>query len=147
MNRRLPAYGRDLLEQRMAGAPVAACYVVCTARWTRRPDTPHVYVGADWSPDRTDWSPLAGLAARIVLRHDWPRPWADVLMLTAEIAVVAAPVHVHWVDDLGHDCVEAEWIMARHTDAPALWTPTLAADYRARANAWMTAPLDTEVTA
>jgi hypothetical protein len=140
--RRAPAYGRDLLRLRLAGEPVAMADVVVTATWDRRPRTPHVYVGADWMPGRTDWTCLVGLSVRVVIRDDAPLPYRLVVMLAAEVATVAAPVYAYWRDDdLGRDGAEVDWLADAERDPPAPWSNRLRDDYRRRADAWLTAPM------
>ena len=144
---RLPAFGRALLEGRLAGEHPERAWVIYGSDWSRRPPgTAVVCIASDWLSGDTDWWPLAGLPVHIV-----DRGGSKLLELAAEVAEVAAPVVVHrpcaeWTASpvrAQEDIAELAWAAREATPEgfrwPAWWSDARDEDYRARRAAYFAA--------
>jgi hypothetical protein len=143
----MAAFGRDLLEARLAGRHPERAWIISGRDWSRRPrGATALCVASDWLPGTTDWWPLAGLPVHVV-----DRGAPMLLELAAEVAAVAAPVVVHrpcaeWTEApvrVQEDIAELAWAGRHPTPAgfawPPWWSDAQDEDYRARRAAYFAA--------
>lgn len=131
MRLKLPAYGRELLQQREAGQHPARVVVIYGDDW-RPPNEQdrRVCVGSDYAPGVYDWSLLAGLPVTLLTRHT-----ALMCELAAEVAAHAAPVEVH----SQRGAFPVEMILYRNHPG---WPGVAEDDYRARLAEWDAAHIE-----
>lgn len=144
---KLPAYGRDLLNQRLADRHPARVWIIYGDDWGRRPvGVPSLCVGTDWMPGTIDWYPIAGVPAHVVYREG-----PHVEELAGEIAGLAAPVILHYQTHefsaglvrAQEDVSDVAWGLRRPIEGgfawPAWWSDEQDADYAARRSAYLQA--------
>lgn len=99
--RRLPPFGKALLEHRRAGEHPLRAWLLVGGKWSQRPEDA-VCLPPDWRPGSVDWSPVSALWVGVVVRSGM----ADALLvaLLGELVQTAAPVVLHRDPDSAPAC-------------------------------------------
>jgi len=119
---KLPAYGRELREQRDAGMHPERILIIYGDAITR-PDGALCVFAADYQPGTIDWSVVAGVPVDI----EW-RNGELARELVAELAAATAPVYI--ITPNGNRIEASEYLYDELTraDFPA-WSAEIEADY------------------